>query len=308
MKLAGALLLAAVAVAAVLSVPCAAAQASPTGVTLTIGQQAAPIPYMGTGTLPVAVDVGCADILSAMAANQGSAPLTITAADAPAWLSITGNTIDMADANNIQPCLSNQARIVKPLDLTLAVTKDAPGVVDNVVNFTATLGDSSDGPKGGVVVVAYHVNYTLKPDAAFPFAVTTPTATFNLTATQASNARSMIMMEEVKESCGLVSGLASTVYESSAAQPASKTFKVTFTAPDGEWTSCKVEFKAYGHYLLLDSRAGPFDAGTPVSWEFTNGGVASTSTEPKGKDSPAPVAPFLALGLVALAALMRRHP
>ena len=141
----------------------------------------------------------------------------------------------------------------------------------------------------------------------FPLKVTTPKETFNLTVTQASNARSMVMMEEVKSTCGIISGLASQVYESQAGKPASKVYKVTFSAPTtGTWDKCVVSFKGYGHFLLLDSRAGPFDAGTPVSWEFDNGGVQSATTHTESKKSPE-VGPLVALGLVALAAVLRRR-
>jgi uncharacterized protein (TIGR03382 family) len=282
------------------ALPSAQAQVPPT-LSLTVTSLTAPIPYMGSAPLHVAVLVSCA-------ALDPTASLSVAVGSPPAWLTATpfAPTLSAAD------CIgSSDGFHTYEGDIPLTVTADAPGVVDHMVNVTAALSTSS--PTGGLsdtkpttFTVAYHVSYTLKTDATFPFKMTTPKATFNLTITQASNARSMVMMESVKSTSGVVSGLASQVYECDAGKPATKTFKVTYAAPTGAWDKSTVSFTAYGHFLLLDSRAGPFDVGTPTTWEFDNGGIPATE-HTASKKSPEPVGPLVALGLVGLAAVLRRR-
>ncbi|HUR25303.1 MAG TPA: hypothetical protein VM327_04720 [Candidatus Thermoplasmatota archaeon] len=284
-------------VLAALAVPTGSAQA-PQGILVTATDLAAPIPYEGSAQLPVSVQVGCVSILQ----NQGSTTVEVTATDAPAWLTVTPASVDVQAST----CATGGTGFATGTGAVgLAVSKDAPGVVDHTIDLVGTLGSEASGPVPVVFTVAYHVNYTLVPDAKFPLTVNGTEASFNVTVTQASNARSMVMIEGMKSSAGVFSGLGSQVYESDAGKPATKTFKVTFKAPDGEWSNATAQFTAYGHYLLLDGRAGDFDAGTPVTYAFVAG--EHHHDEGGDKDSPAPVGAFVALGLVALAAIARRR-
>lgn len=295
MKLLGAIALAALALAA--AVPTVQAQA-PTGLTLTCAELAAPIPYSGTGNLSCTATVGCLEAVT----NQGTT-VTFAVASPPAWLSSAG----ASDEVDPVACLGGAGTQAITVDVPLTVTKDAPGVEEQTITVTAALGGTS-AETPAIVTVAYNVDYTLETDVTFPLTITQPSTTFNLTVTQASNARSMVMMEQVKTTAGVISGLTSTVYESGGGKSETKVFKVTFKAPEGEWTDAKVDFMAFGHYLLLDSRSGDYDAGTAVSWTFTNGGVvAPDGDDEDDKKSPAPAGVLLALGLVALAALVRRQ-
>jgi MYXO-CTERM domain-containing protein len=277
-------------------VPPASAQA-PQGVTVTPTALTTPVPYEGSAQLPVSVSVGCLSMLE----TQGTTTVTVSVTDAAPWLTATPATIALEP----QSCLTGTGFATGEGTVGLAVTKDAPGVVDHTINLVGTLGTVASEPTPTTFTVAYHVNYTLVPDVKFPLVVNGTQATFNVTVTQASNARSMVMVEKLKTSAGVLSGLASVVYENDAGKPASKTFKVTFKAPAGEWTNASAEFTAYGHYLLLDGRAGDFDPGTTVKYTFVAGQAEETKDEEK--DSPAPVGAFLALGLVALAAIVRRR-
>jgi MYXO-CTERM domain-containing protein len=237
-----------------------------------------------------------------MVTGGGTTTTTVTVQSPPTWLTSepTSATLDPTS------CFGGAGFVTANVAVPLTVTKDAPGVIETPLSLVASVGSSTSDPDSAVVTVAYNWDYKLTTDVTFPVTMTTPTKVFNLTITQASNARSMVMIEEIKASAGLVSGLASVVYENGPGKPDTKVFKITYTAPEGEWTNATVSFKAYGHYLLLDSRSGSFDAGTPMSWTFTNGGVEKTGGG-GGKDSPAPVGAFMALGLVALAALVRRR-
>ncbi|MHB1261255.1 MAG: hypothetical protein ACYC2H_06020 [Thermoplasmatota archaeon] len=308
MKTAGAL---ALLILAALAVPTASAQAQ--GITLGATDLAAPIPYMGSAQLGVTASVGCLTLL----AEGGATTVTVTATDAPSWLTVTPATFDVDQ----QTCVTNSGFATGTGAVGLAVAKEAPGIVDHTVNLTATLGGSSSDAVASVFTVAYHVNYTIVSDAKFPMTVNGTEASFNVTVTQASNARSMVMIEEVKSSAGVLSGMGSQVYENTASAPASKTFKVTFKAPTGAWTNATASFTGYGHYLLLDGRAGDFgepcgslvfpqcDAkGTPVTYTFVAGHSDEHHDEDEGdKKSPAPVGALLALGLVGLAAFARRR-
>jgi MYXO-CTERM domain-containing protein len=282
---------------AALAVPTASAQ-TPEGVTVTATDLATPIPYEGSAELPVSVSVGCLTILE----NQGSTTVTVAVSDAPSWLTATPATIELEP----QSCITGGNGFASgDGTVGLTVTKDAPGVVDHTINLTGTLGTTASDPATATFTVAYFVDYTLVPDVTFPLTVNGTEASFNVTVTQASNARSMVMIEQMKTTAGVFSGLASIVYENDAGMPAEKTFKVTFKAPEGEWTNATTTFTAFGHYLLLDGRAGDFDAGTPVTYSFVAGHAGHVEDE--DKDSPAPVGVLLALGLVALAAFVRRR-
>lgn len=310
MKTVGAL---ALLILAALAVPTASAQ--PQGVTLTATDLATPIPYKGSAQLNVTVSVGCLTILT----ESGETSVTVAASGTPSWLTVTPATIEL----NPQTCAGGAGVATGSSTVGLAVAKEAPGVVDHTVNLTATLGGTSSDVVGAVFTVAYHVNYTIVADAKFPMTVNGTEASFNVTVTQASNARSMVMIEEVKSSAGVLSGMGSQVYENTAAAPASKTFKVTFKAPTGEWSNATASFTGYGHYLLLDGRAGDFgepcgalvfpqcDAkGTPVTYTFVAGSSDGGDGGDGGdgdKKSPAPVGALLALGLVGLAAFARRR-
>ncbi|MFA5944493.1 MAG: hypothetical protein WC876_08525, partial [Candidatus Thermoplasmatota archaeon] len=287
--------------------PTASAQ-NPQGVTIDpVAPMAAPIPYEGTAKLPLTVVVGCAEILSAMSANNGAAPLTFAVSAAPTWLTIGDASADLANPDSVTTCLEGTGSRTYAAELPLTVTKDAPGVVDHVIQVVATVGSTSSEPTPASFTVAYHVNYTLVADATFPLDVNGTEASFNVVVTQASNARSMVMIEDLKSSAGVLSGIGSQAYENDAGAPATKTFKVTFKAPTGAWTNATASFKAYGHYLLLDGRAGEYDAGTPMAFSFVNTATASDEEPADGKDSPAPVGALVALGLVGLAAFARRR-
>ncbi|MEA3135810.1 MAG: hypothetical protein QOC71_91 [Thermoplasmata archaeon] len=321
MKTAGAV---AVLLLTVLAVPATQAQDPPQGVTLAITPLAAPIPYAGAATLPVDVTVGCASILETMASNMGAAVLSVVAVGPPAWLTVAEATFDLADTGSPAACTMGTPTgfLVHHFDIGLAVTKDAPGVVDHTVQFQAALGDAT-GPATAVLTVAYHVNYTIVADAKFPLTVNGTEASFNITITQASNARSMVMIEKAASTSGVFSGVPAVVYENDAGKPVSKTYKATFKAPDGEWSNATATFTGFGHYLLLDGRAGEFgednckksalafpvcdEKGTTVTYAFVAGPGAGHVQGDGDQKSPAPVGAFVALGLVALAALVRRR-
>lgn len=302
----------AAAVAALLlsTVPASQAQATDFTVTLAVDDQPTPIPYSGSGTFSFNVTVTCLAGLRAMSQGSGTATLTVDLDDPPSWVTAAPAEVDVTPDES---CLTNSdATVTRQGTIAVTVAPDAPGVMEQTFNFTAVLpaqGEPMAGSDSAIGSVAYHANYTLATDVTFPLTVTSPKTTFNLTVTQASNARSMVMMEEIRSTSGLIAGLASTVYESGPGKPDTKVFKVTFTAATGAWNTSTVQFKAYSHYLLLDARSGPYDPGTAVSWEFVNGGVQPADNETGGgdQDAPMPVAPMLALGLVVLAAVLRRR-
>jgi hypothetical protein len=279
-------------------------------ITLAVDDLATPIPYSGSGTFSFNVTVGCLAILRTMSEGKATeATVTVDLSNPPAWATSTPATVDFTPE---PACITNgDGYVTKSGSITVAVSPDAPAVEEQTLNFTADMpvqGDPVTSTDQAIATVAYQPEYTLVTDVQFPLTVTSPKTTFNLTVTQASNARSMVMMEEIRTSAGSIAGLASLAYENRAGQPDTKVFKVTFTAPSGAWNQSTVQFKAYSHFLLLDGRAGEFDAGTPVTWQFVNGGVPAPDGDGDGgRESPMPVAPLLALGLVALAGLLRRR-
>lgn len=291
------LVIAASLAALALLAPAAQAQ-DPSGISL-VANSAGTVPFQGEGSFPVTLTVGCALVLQA-AADDFTA--TVSAVGAPSWL-----TLDDA-AVSIDPtgCLAGMGETPVSADVPFSVAADAPGVEPLSVNLTATVAGTTSDPASAAFTVAYESNYTVVADAQFPLTLTTPEVKFNVTATQASNARSMIMMEGVTVSAGSFAGLPSTVYESAAGSPASKTFEVTFKAPEGEWTNATVTFQAFGHYLLTSGEAGEYSPAQTYTFQFVNGGTPATDGDGDGKESPAPVAAFTALGLLGLAAALRR--
>lgn len=297
------------ALAGLASAPAAQAQAD-FEIALDAADLGAPVPYRGTASIPVNVTASCLAGLRSMGGMAtATAVATVTVADPPAWLTVVEPA--QVDVTPGPDCATGGGEVRGSGAVVVAVGPDAPGVVDHTLNLTATLpaqGDPMTAQDAAVLNVTYHSNYTLAADVAFPLTVTAARTSFNLTVTQASNARSMVMMEEIRTSAGVLSGLASTVYENEAGRPASKTFTVTFTAPAGAWNASTTRFTAYGHYLLLDSRSGPFDAGTPVTWEFRNGmEPADDHDHGEDQESPAPAAVLTALGLLGLAGARRRR-
>ena len=280
--------------ATLVAVPSTSAQ-DPQGASLVCPDLAAPIPYAGQAGLACEVSVGCLEFDDSFPEFH----VSIEVVSPPAWLTSAPVDVDFDGTG----CLTGGGRVNKSAVVPLAVSKDAPGVEEQTLNLAIT--GAAEAADTAMVTVAYHVNYTVVPDVTFPLNVTGPEASFNVTVTQASNARSMVMMEQVKTSTGLLTGPASEVYENAAGSPASKTFKFTYKAPETEWTNATATFTAFGHYLLKDGRAGDFDAGTPMTFTFTNAGEADD--DGKDKESPSPVAPLLLLGLVALAMLVRRR-
>jgi hypothetical protein len=283
------------ALAAVAAAPTASAQG--TGLTLVAEDLATPVPFEGSSAIPFTLEVGCLGAVTGQTTTVTVAPT----GEVPSWLTVTPFEGEVAPAS----CLTGMGTQSITGTIPIAVTADAPGVVDHTLNLVASLG-SATSEDAAVFTVAYEWNYSLVPDVTFPLAVTGPSVSFNLTVTQASNARSMVMMEEVQTSAGVISGLTSMAYENQAGQPATKTFTITYTAPTGAWDNATVNFVAYGHFLLLDSRAGDYDDGTPITWTFSNAGSGPSGGDGGEKESPAPAGVLLALGLVALAALARR--
>jgi MYXO-CTERM domain-containing protein len=308
---------------AALAVPTASAQVAD-ALTVEPGSLSAPIPYAGSANLPVNGTVGCSLILQAMAGGMSpSAPLTLAVTSPPSWLTVGEASEDLASQDSVTACAGGQGSRSFALELPLTVTKDAPGIVDHTLNITATLGDRTSDPVAAIITVAYHVNYTIVADAKFPLMVNGTQATFNVTITQASNARSMVMIEKASSSTGVFSGVPAVVYENDGGKPVSKTYLATFKAPDGDWTNATATFTGFGHYLLLDGRAGVFGednckkeglafpqcdvTGTTVTYSFVPGTPAGHDDEEEDQKSPAPVGAVLALGLVGLAAFARRR-
>lgn len=287
-----------------LLVPTVQAQADPTAISLTVAS-AGEVPYQGSGNFSATVTVGCALLLQ-QAANGFE--VTISAASPPAWLTLEDAVVGFQDPATVQSCITDGGAAIRTVDVPFSVSAAAPAVEQLSVDLVASAGTTTSDPATALYTVAYNSNYTVATTATFPMTVTTPEVTFQVTATQASNARSMIMIEGVTVSAGSFAGLPSTVYEVAAGAPASKTFDVTFKAPEGAWETASVTFQAFGHYLLTSGEAGDYSPAQTYTYEFVNGGVPATSSSGDGgeKESPSPAAALTALGLLGFAALRRR--
>lgn len=299
--------LAVLALALVALVPTAQAQGDVTGIALTSTTGAGTVPYMGTGTLGVQGEVGCAHILQ----NQPGAAIEIMALDPPSWLTVTPDETEAEAAG----CLSGQGRSSFVGTVEVAVSADAPAVVQHVIQLVASIGDEASDPMGATLTVAYNSNYSVVPSLTFPYTLTAESLNdqgalaFTATGTQASNAPSMIMVDGFSACDGAsVSGFGALQYNNDGGKPDTKTYNIVFTPPAAEWTSCAITLRVYGHYNFPDGSAAgePTDRKT-ITWEVTNGGLKPAGGGGGGKDSPAPVAMVIGLGLLGLAALRRRQ-
>lgn len=278
------------------SLPSATAQGDPTAVTLTV-TGAGTVPYAGGGSFDVTVGVGCATLLQA--ASDPTAMVTVT--DAPAWFTFTDAPVDIDPTG----CVAGGGTATGTGKLEFTVSAAAPAVTPQVVQLQASIAETDSNAMGGTFTVAYKSSYNVTPTVSFPLSVTNKTTTFTVTGEQASNAPSMIMVDDFSASCGSVSGIGALQYNNEAGKPDKKTYTVTFTAPKGEWTTCTLTLKVYGHFNFNGQAGDPTDRKT-LTWDITNGGVEAEGKEGGSKDSPAPVGAITALGLLGLAAVLRR--
>lgn len=269
---------------------------------LTVGSTAAPIPYNGTGDLPVSLTVGCAVLLQNVEPGATSADATFTLANPPAWLTVEGSptlSFDLADCSSGVPPTGS---ITGDGAVTLKAGPAAPGVLTQKVNVTATLGTATATQEGSYNV-SYHAAHTIQPSITFPYTMTSPTVTFDLVVTESANARSMVMFTNVQADRGTVEGFASEVYE----PPAQKTLKVTYKATTTPWTEAHVKFHNYSHILLKETgKDGPAQLEKDYDWVFVNGMPQDGSSSGDSNPSPDGMAIVAALGILGAAFVARR--
>lgn len=272
--------------------------ASPTGITLSATGPGT-VAYQGSGEFTVTADVGCAEFIS----NAGE-DLVISVVDPPAWLNATEATVDVAGTACVG---STSGRVTGTGTIPFTVSKNAPAVAGQLVTIQGMMGETAaTNTPTASYTVAYKSNYTVTPSVQFPLTVMNKTTTFTVTGVQASNAPSMIMVDDFAACPGaLVSGIGPLQYANEAGAPDTKTYTVTFTAPAADWETCDLVLKVYSHYNFDGMAGDPTDQKT-FTWQIANGGVPDEK-KPGEKDSPAPVGALMALGLLGLAAFARRR-
>ena len=310
-------ILAALAALALLALPAATAQDLPvaSAVTLTLGTVAgtvdddgrAAVLYAGNATVPFTVKVECGLIASTTAANQGQDTdhLHVTYVNAPDWLVVREAEVHLEPAEVAQDCLTAQA-VTRTGELPIQVTAAAPGVVPQTVTVAAQYGGNDEEHRFAATpltfAVQFHPDYEVVPAVQFPLTVTGGKAEFAVTITQRSNARSMVMVEEVRASVGVFGGLGSVVYS----PPESKEFKATFKAPTACWTEAQASFKTYAHFLLEDSTAGMYKLPQEHTYTFKNGDACEPGKDPSGTQS-SPVGLWTLVPALLGAALLARR-
>lgn len=286
-------LAAAMAALLLLALAPAAAQELPvaSGVTLTLGAIAgtvdddgrAAVPYAGNATVPFTLRMECGLIVSTNAANQGAGAdhAYVTIVDPPSWVVVRETEVHLEPAETAQECATAQA-VTRTGTLPLQVTAEAPGVVPQNVTVAVRYGgsDAEDtyAPTPVSFSVQFHADYSVVPGVQFPLEVRGGQAEFTVAITQRSNARSMVMVEEVRASAGSFGGLGSVVYE----PPETKEFKATFKAPTACWTEAQASFKTYAHFLLLDSQAGEYKLPQEHLYTFRNADGCDPATTGNG--------------------------
>lgn len=272
---------------------------SPTGITLS-ATGAGTVAYEGSGTFTVTANIGCAEFIT----NQPDTTVVISVVDPPAWLNATEGEVDVGP----EACIgTTSGRITATGTIPFTVSKDAPAVAGQLVTIQGMMGETpATNTPTASYTVAYKSDYDLTPFVQFPLTVMNKTTTFTVTGVQASNAPSMIMVDDFSACPGaLVSGIGPLQYANKAGTPDTKTYTVTFTAPAADWETCDLVLKVYGHYNFDGMAGDPTDQKT-FTWQIANGGVPDEK-KGDGKDSPAPVGALTALGLLAFAAFARRR-
>lgn len=292
------------ALAAILFAPMAAAD-----VTHSTTFAGGAIPYDGSATIPIQVNVGCDVILASLG---GTASVAVIG---PSWLNASSTNVAFDPAE----CSSDPAgEVSKQAEVTLTPNADAPGLVNATLNATIVyVGEAAlPPPLGGarespVELPAVHVSYrpghAMTPDGDQTFTVTNGSYAFDMKVGITANARTMIMFEDKKVSGGgLLTGLQAHIFnvpegELNLVQP------VKFTAPQGAWDSVRVSFRTYSH-CLDGTDCGPQLEKT-VTWTFKNAGDNAT-VEPAGekesKGAPGLLLPSMTLALAAAAIALRR--
>lgn len=273
--------------------------------TLVVGH-ASTIPYNGTGDLPVSLVVGCGTLLQSLEPGQTAGTATFTLANPPAWLTLDGSptlSFDPADCvGPIPPSGAPTGAITGEGVLKLKVGAQAPGVVNQTVNVTATLGEATT-TQAGSYNVSYRPAHTIAPSITFPYTMTSPEVTFQLRVTIDANARSMVMFTNIQADRGTIQGFQSEVYE----PPAVKTFNITYKAPAGAWSEAHVKFHHYSHILLKETgKDGPAQLEQDVEWVFVNG-MPEGQTSDGSVDAPDSMAVVAALGILGAALFARRR-
>jgi hypothetical protein len=262
------------------------------------------IPYKGNVTVDVTIKVGCVAILNAMAMGQNPQldHVDVAIADPPAWIQADSHDVEM-DPSGCAGAAAAGGYLTLTGSYPFSVAAEAPGITTQSVNLTASLeGGAESDPMPLLFSVQYHPDYTVVPSIQFPATVSGNSLNFTVTVTNKGNARGMVMMEELHASTGALSGLTSVAYQ----PPETKTFQAQFKAPDTCWSSAKVDFKTFAHYLLLDQRAGSYKDARSYDWEFTNG-IACTPGKGNTSSKSSPVGGLVTIpALLGVALLVRR--
>jgi hypothetical protein len=308
----------AVPLAVLLLVPMAHAQVNPpagtpaSDVTLALGElhglvkddNQNVIPYKGNATVDFTIKMGCLAFAAAEANKNGPLDhIDLAVTNAPAWL--VADAMDVPVDN--QKCATEGAGGTGFVTLTgtypFSVAAGAPAVTTQMVNLTASLeAGAASQPMPLLFAVQFHPDYDVVPSLQFPYTVNGNAANFTVTVTNRGNARSMVMFEELHASTGTFSGLGSMAYDT----PAPRTFQVTFKAPTSCWSSAKVDFKTFSHFLLLDQRAGSYKDARTYTWDFTNG-IACTPGKGNTVSKSSPLGGLVVLPAVLGAALLARR-
>ncbi len=269
------------------------------------------IPYMGNVTIKVNVTIGC----FALSQHASDPTVKVAVENLPGWLIAPVVTFDFTPTQAYQPCAetgtAGHASLNK--DFLLTLKADAPGIVKQFLNLTATTTANAGGrihadkkPLLNPIQVQFHPEFTITPSVAFPLTVVGPETSFTVTVVNRGNARNMVMIEGMHVTAGSLAGLGPEFYEPATQGGVdTKVFQVTFKAPD-TWSESTVAFEAVSHFALsAEYGAGDFRAQQDVKWVFTNGGPATTPDD--NKPAPLPMLPFYALAILGAALMASRR-
>lgn len=252
----------------------------------------------GSGEIDFTVTMDCQDFLS-----EGSASVEVTvSASGPEWLNGSDSTVTFegTDCPGTAPDFQ--------LDRGGSITVTDGGTVDAMMSEEVTLStDLGDDTATAAVMVEYQPSYEFSADADFPLEVGSDPVSFNITMdVSGANAPSMAMFDKSpsRAEFGSLSGLPD-FHNFDPLDDGLFVSTVTYTPGGGGWEEDHVEFITYAHCICDGSLMTEEET---VNWTFVN--TASSGGGGGGDDdeeSPGLEVGVLALGVVAVAMLLRRR-
>ncbi len=240
--------------AATLLAPTAAAELRIASVT---APDAPLAPEVERGSLDVTVELDCSSYLLRLDPAETGVPLTVTI-ESDDFVIVTGPTRHLFHAEP-QECALPGAFVVSQLTFEVAVTQDAPGLLDHPITFNASVApdplgfDPAAAQEGASVQAA--PNMVLQAKVAESLARTKGPIDFPVEITNFGNVPVTVSLEE-GESKGTIA-FADVSLMAAGRPDSSVATAIRYTPPDGSWKHDAVELALVAREASTGETADP---------------------------------------------------